>query len=69
MMQIIECKNCGKEGIPFGSISVNITLNKSKFCDHCYRSNQETQSYFFCSINCFYQFIESNNGQIKWKDN
>jgi hypothetical protein len=58
MMTIIKCKNCGKSDVPFGETSVDITLKQSKFCDHCYKTDTEKQSYFFCSEGCFLEYMK-----------
>jgi hypothetical protein len=70
-MEVIHCKNCGGSTIPFDTVSVNVTLNKSSWCKCCYRSNTEEQNHFFCSEQCFHAFMLSVvNGEkdIKWRD-
>ena len=70
MMQIVKCETCGGDTIPLGGVSVDVTLNKSKFCEHCYETNTEKQHHFFCSLTCFHDFmLKIINGEVelKWK--
>lgn len=55
-MQIISCDECGQSSIPLDSVSVDVNLNKSHFCDKCYRSHTEKTHYFFCSLACFLEY-------------
>ena len=71
MLQIIECENCRKSSIPLDAISVNVNFNKSSWCDSCNQSKSETQSYFFCTKDCFLKFIDKVVGgqkEFKWKE-
>ena len=63
-MEIIGCKNCGEEHIPFGSVSVNITLEKHSWCEHCRESKTEKQEYFFCSVKCLHEY----DAKIEWEE-
>ena len=71
MMEIIKCESCGGDTIPMGGVSVNVILNKSKFCNHCYRTDTEKQHHFFCSLICFYDFMNKvvvGETELKWKE-
>ena len=71
MIQIIHCESCGGDIIPLDSVSVDLFLNKSKFCNHCYRTETEKQHHFFCSLMCFYDFMNkavTGETELKWKE-
>jgi hypothetical protein len=71
MMQVIRCETCGGDTIPLGGISVDLTLNKSEFCNHCYRTKTDKQEHFFCSLLCFHEYmLKLVNGEteLKWKE-
>jgi hypothetical protein len=73
MMTIIQCEQCGNSSIPFGVVSVNVTLSKSKLCDKCNKTEAETQNHFFCSVGCFYEFIAQDlntteEHRLWWKE-
>jgi hypothetical protein len=59
-MEIIGCKNCGKEHIPMDEISVNVIFMKHSWCKECYQTNTVKQEYFFCSPDCFQKYIKNN---------
>lgn len=70
MMEVIHCKNCGGSTIPFGVVSVNVTLSKSQWCQSCYHTDTEKQDYFFCSEQCFHAFmllVVNGEKEIKWQ--
>ena len=71
MIQVVYCETCGGSSIPFDTVSVNVTLSKSKFCNHCYRTDTEQQHHFFCSLVCFYDFMNKavvGETELKWKE-
>lgn len=72
MMQIILCENCKQSSIPFGQVSVDIDLKKSeKCCEHCNSTKNEAQHYFFCSMNCFMEYMRKvieGKKTFKWKE-
>jgi hypothetical protein len=57
MIQVIGCTNCGDSHIELNSIYVDITFNKSSWCEHCGENKTQQQTYFFCSEKCFYNYI------------
>ena len=70
-MEIIHCEHCGNSEMPFGTVSVSLDLSKSSWCQHCYRSNTETQHHFFCSIGCLVEYMKQvldGNKELKWKE-
>ena len=58
MMQIVNCNECGGSHIGLNSISVNVNMSKHHSCDKCYRTHEEMQTYFFCSLPCFRAYID-----------
>jgi len=68
MIQIVKCKNCSGTSIPIGSISVNVVLTKGSYCEHCHESKHKSQNYFFCSVKCFYEFVDNTYKCISWKE-
>ena len=72
MIEFVHCEQCGGTSMPFGTVSVNIELSRSKFCDECRQVHTEKQDHFFCSVNCFYEFMAedlrtANNRRLEWK--
>lgn len=71
MLDIIGCKYCGKSTIPFDTVSVNISFDKSKYCQSCARVETSKQHHFFCSMPCFFYFMEDvrkGEKKLEWKD-
>ena len=71
MIEIIRCESCGGSSIPFDTVSVDVTLSKSKFCKSCYRTDTEKQHHFFCSLICFYDYMNKavvGETELKWKE-
>lgn len=64
MMQIIYCKNCDGSSIPLNGIYINVELIKSVWCDGCQNSKKETQQHFFCSVECFNDYMKTHD--INW---
>ena len=60
MVQVIGCKQCGKEGVDFNTWSVTVNYNLHKYCDHCNRTDTETISEFFCCKKCFEDYYINN---------
>lgn len=57
MMQIVNCNECGGSSIGLDSISVNVNLEQHTHCDKCYHGHTATQTYFFCSLPCFREYV------------
>ena len=71
MIQVVCCESCGGDTTPMNGVSVDVTLSKSKFCNHCYRMDTEKQSHHFCSLICFYDFMNKavvGETELKWKE-
>lgn len=71
MVQTVHCVQCGGSSIPIGSVSVNIVLSKSAWCEHCYNSKTDNQHTFFCSTQCFHAYllkVVNGEAEIKWKE-
>jgi hypothetical protein len=71
MVQIIKCETCDGDTIPLGGVSVELSLVKSDFCKHCYRTDTQKQHHFFCSLSCFHDFmLKVTNGEteLEWKE-
>ena len=74
MMQGIGCKNCGNPNLGLENVWVNVTLSKATACNHCHQSHTENQDYLFCSLKCFYEYLEKytcgadHNFEIKWEE-
>ncbi len=66
MVQIVPCENCGGTHIGLGEVSVNVVLSKGFACNICHHGHIDTQNHFFCSLDCFDEFIAKNH--IEWKD-
>jgi hypothetical protein len=59
MMQIVECDYCGNSSLPFGNVSIDLTLRKSEIlCKHCNNISNETQSLMFCTIGCLVEYMK-----------
>lgn len=69
-MQLIGCKTCDKLRIPFGQPWVELTLKMSRQpCSACNTTATEEQSYHFCSIQCFKEYLNSGLFEpIEWKE-
>lgn len=70
MLQEIGCEYCGKSTIPFDTVSVNLTFDKSKYCNSCARIETSKQHHFFCSTECFFLYMEDvrdGKKELKWK--
>jgi len=57
MLQTINCDQCGGSSIGFNSIHVNVEFVQSSFCPHCQHSKETKKHYFFCSKQCFQDYI------------
>lgn len=70
-MQIVTCEYCGNSSLPFGNISVELTLRKSEItCKHCNGIRDEHQGMMFCTIGCLVEYMkEVLDGKrvIAWK--
>ena len=64
MFQVLHCKNCSLSDLksPF----VTVTLTKFDNCCQCHKTNEDRQSYNFCSIECFNYYLRFHN--IEWKE-
>ena len=72
-MQVIKCKTCGGESIPFGQWSVNVKYTNTKqCCKSCNNTTTETKSDFFCSESCFTEWmidkVNSNRDYCRERD-
>ena len=70
MMQISNCEHCGKTDIGFDCVSVSVELSKSNHCDKCYQLHTDKQYHFFCSLNCFREYMKdqlARNTFFEWK--
>jgi len=71
MLEIIRCKNCGNSSIPLGAITINVTLKKHTWCEHCKNSDTAEQHAFFCSNKCFHEYMKkviNKEAELKWKE-
>lgn len=71
MMQLVPCKMCAGTSIGLGEVSVNVVFSKSDYCDHCRECKTEKQSHFFCSTECYFQYLEQvvcGEAELSWKD-
>lgn len=71
MMQLIHCKTCKGTTIGLGNVSVDVTLSKSDYCEHCRECKTEKQNYFFCSTNCYLQYLKEvvcGKAEFSWKE-
>jgi hypothetical protein len=68
MVTILGCKYCGKEQIPFDSISANITLSKATWCSVCRIVTNKKEDYNFCSVQCLIGFVRQMPEDLKFKD-
>jgi hypothetical protein len=66
MLQTIGCKNCGKQSLGLNSTWVDVTLTQTKWCEHCRNSKDFKQNYFFCSVECFNQYVKDH--EIQWEN-
>lgn len=58
MMQEICCDECGGSSIGLEAIAVNVELVKHEWCDKCYHGNDQKTHYFFCSQECFLEYLQ-----------
>lgn len=70
-MQIVTCEYCGNSDLPFGNVSVSLTLNKSEItCKHCNGIHNEHQDMMFCTIGCLVEYMKEvmdGKRQFAWK--
>ena len=71
-MREITCEYCGNSSLPFGNVSVDLTLSKSEItCHHCNGVNTAYQHMMFCTIRCLNEYMkEVSDGkrQLAWKE-
>jgi len=71
MPQLVHCKNCNGTNIGLGNVSVDVVLSKSDYCEHCREMKTQKQNYFFCSTECYFQYLEKvvcGEAEFSWKD-
>ncbi len=60
MIKMISCTNCHISSSPLESVTVNLTLQKSKFCDHCRHHDEQKHNLFFCSPKCMLTWLKEH---------
>jgi hypothetical protein len=61
MIQTITCTNCGS-----GSIGIQFTFDyEMRYCGECHHSNFDKWSYWFCGLECFFDWLKKNEVEEK----
>lgn len=70
MVMIVHCEKCGGTSIPFGTVSVNVEMSKhEKCCEHCNHIRESKQNLFFCSLDCFNEWMADRIADpLEWKN-
>ena len=73
MVNIIHCEYCNGTDTPLDGVSVRVTLTKAAPCNQCHRTEFKEQSHYFCSIDCFKNYMDDvssciSDKTIEWKN-
>jgi transcription elongation factor Elf1 len=65
-MQVIPCRQCGGTMSHLNSTKVSMTVSKSSVaCGHCNKVNTEERNLYFCTLQCFNDWIKANP-ELTW---
>ena len=72
MMTIVQCEYCGNSSLPFGNVSVDLTMHKSEIvCKHCNNISKEIQNMMFCTTECLLHYMRDvldGKRPFAWKE-
>ena len=59
MFSVMHCENCKSDHLEMDSVSFILEMSHSKWCEHCYHSNQRKLPLMFCSTKCLFEYMRN----------